>query len=64
MSFASIVSRNSRVKLIVSDRVNRLVPKPGAGNRPARFDERDVETEHGLTLRHWQSKEPATAMQT
>jgi hypothetical protein len=26
------------------------------------FDERDVETEQGLLLRHWQSKEPATAM--
>jgi hypothetical protein len=28
------------------------------------FDERGVETEHDLILRHWQSKEPATAMQT
>jgi hypothetical protein len=26
------------------------------------FDERDVETEHDLILRHWQSKEPAPAM--
>ena len=31
----------------VSVRVNRLVREPGAGNPPARFDERGVETGHG-----------------
>ncbi len=31
----------------VSARVNRLVREPGAGNPPARFDERGVETGHG-----------------
>ena len=37
-----------------------LVREPGAGNPPAGFDERGVETEHGQTLRHRPSKEPAT----
>ncbi len=40
------------------------VREPDALIGHVRFAERDVETEHGLLLRHWQSKEPAPAMQT
>ena len=36
-----------RTRPTVSARVNRLVREPGAGNPPARFDERGVETGHG-----------------
>ena len=39
-----------------------LVREPDALIGHVRFDERDVETEHGLILRHWQSKEPAPAI--
>ena len=37
----------ANTQLLVGDRVNHLVRKPDAGNPHVRFDERDVETEHG-----------------
>ena len=39
-----------------------LVREPDAGNPPVRFDEREVETEQGGILWHWQPKGPATCM--
>jgi len=48
------------VRTCVNRHLTSLVRKPGAGNPPARFDEQGVEMEHGQTLRHRQSKEPAT----
>ena len=35
-----------------------LVREPDAGNPPVRFDEREVETEHGELVRHRQAKAP------
>ena len=37
-----------------------LVGEPDAGDPPVRFDEREVETEHGRILRHRQPKGPDT----
>ena len=42
-------------------RHGNLVREPDAGNPPVRFDEREVETEQGETLRHRQPKGPAPA---
>ncbi len=39
-----------------------LVREPDAGNPPVRFDEREVETEHGGIIWHRQPKGPATRM--
>ena len=42
-----------------------LVREPDAGNPPVRFDEREVETEHGgRTIGHRQPKGPDTASLT
>ena len=42
--------------------IMNLVREPDAGNPPVRFDEREVETEHGMRqVRHRQPKGPATA---
>ena len=37
-----------------------LLREPDAGNPHVRFDEREVETEHGGLVRHRQTKGPAT----
>ena len=39
-----------------------LVGEPDAGDPPVRFDEREVETEHGGIFWHRQPKGPATRM--
>ncbi len=39
-----------------------LVREPDAGNPHVRFDEREVETEHGRIFWHRQPKGPATRM--
>ncbi len=41
------VAATARVRTCVNCHLTSLVPKPGAGKPPARFDERGVEPEHG-----------------
>ena len=51
---ARVLSRGQRLEY--------LVREPDAGNPPVRFDEREVETEHGGIVWHRQPKGPATRM--
>jgi hypothetical protein len=39
--------------------IKRLIGEPDAVNLHVRFEEREVKTEHGRILRHWQPKGPA-----
>ena len=46
--------------LAVGERMKFLIREPDAGNLHVRFDEREVETEHGEIFGHRQPKGPAT----
>ena len=54
------VSRSYRRHCTSKEGVKTLLREPDAGNPPVRFDEREVETEHGMRLVRHRRGNPET----